>query len=768
MERLEGYVESVIFRNPENGYTVFGIESEGEEMTCVGTLPSVRAGEYIEVFGEYTTHPVYGTQMRVSSFLEKRPVGGAAVERYLSSGAVKGIGQTLAHRIVQKFGEDTFRIMEEEPERLAEVKGISLKMAQSFGAQMSDRRAERQAIVFLQENGVGPALSVRLYQTYGDEIYTIIRTNPYKIAEDLEGVGFRTADEIAARAGIEPGSAFRIRSGILYELSQASLEGHTFLPEEVLTYRSAQMLQVDPEKVRSEYMDLMMERKIVRKVVQTAQEADAPDSDAAGSGEGGSSGEAAQRREQVRMYAASFHTMETGTAQRLLQLNVTYDVPEEEILSRLSKIEAASERTMDPMQTRAVIEAARHGVFLLTGGPGTGKTTTINVLIRYFMQDGLAIALAAPTGRAAKRMSEMTGFTASTIHRLLEVSGAPGTISEFVRNEENPLEYDVIMIDEMSMVDISLMYALLKAVTVGTRLILVGDIDQLPSVGPGAVMKDILASGQFPSVSLTRIFRQAAQSDIVVNAHRINRGEEIALDNRSRDFFFLKRSDPQQILRVTLSLIMEKLPRYVNAEPSDIQVLSPMRKGVLGVSQLNEMLQKYLNPASPDKREKQYGDVLFREGDKVMQIRNDYQLAWEVRGKYGLVVKSGTGIFNGDIGIVREINEFASQMTVEFDDRKTVVYAYSQLDELEIAYAMTIHKSQGSEYPAVVLPLLGGPRMLLNRNLLYTAVTRAKRCVVIVGSEETFHEMVRNTSQQTRYSGLKEELQRQMPRMDPY
>lgn len=743
MESIEGYVESVIYRNAENGYTVFMVEADGEEVTCVGTIVPVQTGEYIEITGEYTTHPVYGTQMRVSSFREKQPVGSAAVERYLGSGAVKGIGQALAHRIVSAFGDETFRIMEDEPERLAEIRGISLRMAQNIGVQMADRRSERQAIVFLQELGVGPALSMKLYQEYGDEIYTIVRTNPYKIAEDLEGVGFKTADEIAARAGIEADSAFRIRSGVLYTLTMASLDGHTFLPQEELTARCAQLLQVTEDAVRDVYMDLMMERRIVRRVVPA---------------HGDQTSGTAWVPEQVRIYAASFHAMEQGTAQMLQRLNVTFDVPQEETDAFLAHLSQTSDLEPDEKQAQAVQEAARHGIFLLTGGPGTGKTTTINAMIRYFMAKGLQISLAAPTGRAAKRMSEMTGFEASTVHRLLEVSGAPGAGSQFGRDQDHPLDADVIIVDEMSMVDITLMYALLKAVTVGTRLILVGDIDQLPSVGPGSVMKDMLSSEAFSSVALTRIFRQAAQSDIVVNAHKINRGEEIVLDNQSRDFFFLKRYDTNQILRVTLSLIMEKLPRYVDAGPTDIQVLSPSRKGVLGVTSLNQVLQRYLNPPGPQKREKQYGDVLFREGDKVMQIRNNYKIEWEVRGKYDLPVKTGTGVFNGDIGIIREINDYASEMTVEFDDRRTVVYPYSNLDELEIAYAMTIHKSQGSEYPAVVIPLLGGPRMLLNRNLLYTAVTRAKKCVVIVGSEETFYTMVHNTAEQKRYSGLKEEI----------
>ena len=462
----------------------------------------------------------------------------------------------------------------------------------------------------------------------------------------------------------------------------------------------------------------------------------------------------------TQIYAITFYYMEANTAAMLKQLDVTYDVPDIEIEAAIRNIEKKTEMELDEHQVEAVKEAVRNGLLVITGGPGTGKTTTINTIIKYFELEGMDIFLAAPTGRAAKRMSETTGYEARTIHRMLELNGGmdTGSAAGFERNERNPLETDVIIIDEMSMVDISLMYSLLKAVVAGTRLILVGDVNQLPSVGPGSVLKDIIDSGAFHTVKLTKIFRQASTSDIIVNAHKINNGEEVSLDNKSMDFFFLKRYDADKIINVTLQLIKQKLPKFVNATEYDIQVLTPMRKGLLGVERLNGILQAYMNPADKSKREKEIRGSIFREGDKVMQIKNNYQIEWEIRTKFGLCVDKGMGIFNGDTGIIEEINDFAETMTISFDEGRKVEYPFKLLEELELAYAVTIHKSQGSEYPAVVIPLLSGPRMLMNRNLLYTAVTRAKKCVTIVGDEQTFYEMIQNNSQQRRYSGLRDRI----------
>ena len=730
MEKLAGYVEHIIYRNADNGYTVLNLVSGEAEITCVGIFSAIAEGENIEASGDYTDHPTYGKQFKVESFEEKAPEDEEAIERYLGSGAIRGIGLALAARIVRRFKADTFRIIEEEPERLAEVKGISERKAMEIADQVNEKRDLRQAMIFLQQYGITMNLAVKVYQQYGQEVYGIIRENPYRLADDIEGVGFRTADEIAVRVGIRMDSDFRIRSGILYVLLQASTEGHTYLPEEELTRRTGQLLEVGEEQIEKQYMDLAIERKIIMK----------------------------QGENQTQIYAASFYYMEANTATMLKQLNVSYDVPDLEIEKRVRIIEKQTGLELDEHQMTAVKEAVRNGLLIITGGPGTGKTTTINTIIKYFEMEGLDIFLAAPTGRAAKRMSETTGFEARTIHRMLELNGGVDGAAGFERNEQNPLETDVVIIDEMSMVDISLMHALLKAVAVGTRLILVGDVNQLPSVGPGSVLRDIIRSHECNVVMLTKIFRQASTSDIIVNAHKINQGEEVTLDNKSMDFFFLKRYDADVIISVVLQLIKQKLPKFVDATPYDIQVLTPMRKGLLGVERLNGILQRYLNPPSPQKREKEHGDILFREGDKIMQTRNNYQLEWEIRTKYGLSVDKGTGVFNGDMGIVREINDFAETMTVEFDEGRMVEYPYKLLDELELAYAITIHKSQGSEYPAVVIPLLSGPSMLMNRNLLYTAVTRARKCVTLVGNEVTFEQMVQNTSQQKRYSGLCDRL----------
>lgn len=728
METLSGYVEHIVFQNSDNGYTVLNLVSGEEEVTCVGIFHGVGEGETLELAGEYTEHPSYGRQFKMQSFQVKSPEDILSIERYLGSGAIKGIGAALAARIVRKFKEDTFRIIEEEPERLAEVKGISERKAMEIAEQVEGKRELRQAMIFLQQYGISQTLSVKIYQTYGQELYTILKENPYRLADDIQGVGFRIADEIAGRIGIHTDSDFRVRSGIQYTLVQAATEGHTCLPEQVLTQRAGELLGLASEHIEKHYMDLAIEKKVMIKEMEGTR----------------------------FLYAARYYYMELNTASMLGRLDLSYDVPEIEIKSRIRAIEKSTGMELDELQAQAVIEAVCNGTVVITGGPGTGKTTTINTIIRYFEMEGMDIFLAAPTGRAAKRMSETTGFEAKTIHRMLELNGGMEGEAGFERNEQNPLEADVIIVDEMSMVDISLMHSLLKAVVEGTRLVLVGDVNQLPSVGPGSVLRDIIDSERFHVVRLTKIFRQAAQSDIVVNAHKINRGEEVALDNKSMDFFFLKRYDANVIISVVIQLIQQKLPKFVEAEPFDIQVLTPMRKGLLGVERLNNILQRYLNPPDGGKKEKEHGDMVFREGDKVMQVKNNYQLEWEIRSRYGLAIDKGMGVFNGDMGKIRSIDDYQEIVTVEFEEGRLVDYAFKQLDELELAYAITIHKSQGSEYPAVVIPLLTGPRMLMNRNLLYTAVTRAKRCVTLVGNERTFQGMIGNVSEQKRYTGLKD------------
>ena len=740
-ECVTGYIDHIIFRNEDNGYTVFvmkGVKGE-EELTCVGNFPVISQGATIEASGSYINHHVYGKQFQITSFAEKMPEDALAMERYLGSGAIKGIGAALAARIVRHFGEDTLRVVEEEPERLAEVKGISEKKAREIAAQTAEKADMRKAMMFLQKYGISLNLGAKIYQKYGDSVYSVLQENPYRLADDISGVGFKIADEIAGRIGIHTDSDYRIRSGMMYTLLQASGEGHVYLPQEELFGRASVLLGVDPSYMEKHLMDLAMERKVVLK----------------------------EDGESVLVYPSRFYYLELNTARMLKELNILCPEDEGFVQRRISQIEKETGTILDEMQKKAVTEAASHGLFILTGGPGTGKTTTINAIIRFFEGEGVELRLAAPTGRAAKRMTETTGYEAQTIHRLLELNGLPeeereGQAVHFEGSAENPLDADVIIIDEMSMVDIHLMHSLLLAVTAGTRLILVGDENQLPSVGPGNVLRDIIRSGEFSVVELKKIFRQASESDIVVNAHKINRGEQVTLSNKSRDFFFLKRQDADIIIRVVIALIQEKLPRYVEAKPFDIQVLTPMRKGLLGVERLNQILQRYLNPPDPSKKEKELGQGLFREGDKVMQIRNNYQLEWEIRGRYGIPVDKGVGVFNGDTGILKSINDFSETAEVEFEDGRCAEYSFKQLEELELAYAVTIHKSQGSEYPAVVIPLLSGPRMLLNRNLLYTAVTRARKCVTLVGSEETFREMINNEKQQRRYSSLdvrlKEEL----------
>ena len=649
----------------------------------------------------------------------------------IGSGAIKGVGAALAARIVRRFKEDTFRIIEEEPERLAEIKGISERKAQEIAEQTEEKRELRQAMIFLQNYGISLTLAVKIYQTYQLDMYRIIQENPYKLAEDVTGVGFKIADKIAHKVGIHMDSDFRIRSGILYVLQQASLEGHTYLPKELLTRRACELLEVDADAIEKHYMDMTIDRKLVMK----------------------------QTEDQVQIYASTFYYMELNVAVMLRELNVKYDFSETAVEQRIRKIEELSDLKLDEMQHIAVVEAVRSGLLVITGGPGTGKTTTINTIIQFFESEGMDISLAAPTGRAAKRMSETTGYEAKTIHRLLEISGGMDEHAGFERNEQNPLETDVLIIDEMSMVDITLIHNLLKAVVAGTRVILVGDVNQLPSVGPGCVLKDIIDSHACNVVRLNRIFRQASESDIIVNAHKINRGEPVILDNKSRDFFFLKRYDANVIISICIQLIQHKLPKYVNAEPFDIQVLTPMRKGLLGVERLNMILQQYLNPPDAKKAEHEHGQTIFRVGDKVMQIKNNYQAEWEVRSRYNIPIEKGLGVFNGDMGLVREINTFSETLTVEYEEGRMVEYPFKELDQLELAYAITIHKSQGSEYPAVIIPLLTGPRMLMNRNLLYTAVTRARKCVTLVGDEKAFYNMEANVNEQKRYSGLRDRLE---------
>ena len=727
-ETINGYVEKIVYRNTENGYTVVNISVEGDDVVCTGYFSDITEGDQIIAEGSFVEHKQYGIQFTVTSYEIKEPETSVAMEKYLGSGIIKGVGPALSAKIVKKFGDETFNIIEREPERLAEIKGITEKKAIEIGSQFEEKKEFRNAMIFLNQYGVSNALAMKIYKEYGIKVMKIVRENPYRLADDIAGVGFKTADEIALRMGFSPESSMRMKAGISFALSMAASNGHTYLLYEDLYEESKRLLGISEAEFESDIYELTIERKIVLKEVKGER----------------------------RVYNNNLYYMELTVARKLLDLNAKSENNYKVMEAKVKEVEAKTGIKLGDLQRKAVYEAVESGLVIITGGPGTGKTTTINAIIKLFEMQNMEILLAAPTGRAAKRMTETTGMEAQTIHRLLELNGNPeeGGSMRFERNELNPLEADVIIIDEMSMVDIYLMYSLLKAVTVGTRLILVGDVNQLPSVGPGKVLKDIISSEKFNVVRLSEIFRQAAESDIITNAHKINAGQSIRLDNKSKDFFMLSMSSSIQIQRALVSLIAEKLPPYVNATKYDIQVLTPSRKGELGVENLNKILQQYINPPAPGKREKQWGEVIFRENDKVMQIKNDYQMEWKIVTKKGLTIKEGSGVFNGDCGIIREINEFAGTVTVEFDEGKLVEYTGATLEELELAYAITIHKSQGSEYPAVIIPLLNAPRPLLNRNLLYTAVTRARKCVTIVGSENSVNEMIQNESEMKRNSGL--------------
>lgn len=737
MEQIEGIVENIIYQNKDTGYTVLELSTGKELLTSVGSFNSISVGENICVKGEYVNHPLYGKQLKAISFKASIPNDIVSLERYLSSGAIKGVGPSIAHKIIQTFKDDTKRVIEEEPELLSKIKGISGKKAQDIAYQFEEKRDLRDAMIFLSQYGINGTLAVKLYKVYEDEIYYIIKQNPYKLSEDVRGIGFKTADEIARKVGIEKDSEFRIKSAVEYILYLNAEKGNTYMKVMDLFNETKFLLDIE---IENDYFETLLSNMVIDRRIKIEHSTD--------------------------VYLNYYYKVEAEVAKRLLSINASVaDLNYEKSTAEdFEKFFKEKNILLDEMQLLFIKKSIENGVSILTGGPGTGKTTTINGIIQFFGAKNLKISLAAPTGRAAKRMSEATGYEAKTIHRLLEVNGVvndkdASSHGEFLRNEENPLETDVVIVDEMSMVDISLFNSLLKAIPLNCRLVMVGDIDQLPSVGPGNVLHDIIASERFSTVKLEKIFRQAMESDIVKNAHKVNNGEKIKLDNKSSDFFFIEESDAMHITARIWRLLSQKLPKYVDAKTSDIQVITPMKKGNLGTYKLNEDLQRALNPKAINKKEYELPNgKILREHDKVMQNKNDYKLDWIIKGMYDIPIETGKGVFNGDIGEVIEIDKLNKKVEVLYDENRYVKYDFTDLDEIELAYAITIHKSQGSEYPAIVIPILDVPRLLSNRNLLYTAITRAKKCVVIVGSEKALNYMIQNKNEVRRQTGLCEKL----------
>ena len=729
---LTGTVKAIIYRSEDTGFTVLELTDEtGEDMTAIGEMPLAGVGERVELTGQWTEHKTYGHQFRAETCKTLAPATLTALKNYLASGLIKGVGESIAQAIVQTFGMETLDVLEKEPARLVEVPGIGQIRAQTIGASYGAQLGLRDIMLGLQKYGVTIGQAMKLYKIYGELCLAKIEENPYRLIDDVEGIGFKTADAIARNGGVEPDAPYRLRAGLKYTLQWARQEGHTYLPREKLVEVAAGLLQADIAPVERTLTELLLEGQLIQEQLP---------------GEDG-------------IFLPGMFRTEQDCALRLLRLQgqSALDNPFFRPKAQIARLEQQLDITLAPAQRQAVELALKAGALVITGGPGTGKTTILRFVITLLEEMGTEYALCAPTGRAAKRMGEATGRDASTIHRLLEYSYGEGG---FGRNAENTLLADVVIVDEMSMVDVPLMAALLRALAPGTRLIMVGDSDQLPSVGPGNVLRDMVDSGQIPVVRLTEIFRQSGRSAIVTNAHRINEGQMPILEGLE-DFGFEPMEEQEAVIRRLIALNSGKAAKLGAQEPlQDIQVLAPMKKGPLGVYNLNKRLQEALNPPAHKKKERKYGDVVFREGDKVMQIKNDYRLAW-TRSLPHQPPEMGEGVYNGDLGTIMSIDLYEQTLEVLFDDGRSAVYSFSMLEELELAYCISIHKSQGSEFPIVLLPLLGGPPMLLNRNLLYTAVTRARHMVCILGRQSCIQQMVRNNQVKRRYSGLARFLCRQ-------
>jgi len=726
MSEIQGIIGDVVFHNEDNGYIIAHLNDNKQQITVVGIVPYISEGQNLKLKGEWVKHPQFGKQFKITNCEEIIPSSLIGIEKYLASGVIQGIGPVTAKKIVQRFGEDTMNILDNEIERLKEIDGVGQKKIQLIFESYSKQREVKNIMIFLQTYGVTPSQCVKIYKKYGADSIKVVQDNPYVLTETIAGVGFKIADKIARSLGIDKESPFRIQSGINYVVNEFCAMGNTYMPIDKLYKESRNILGVTDEEIEKNVYDNVLQGKLK---VENIEEEDC-------------------------VFTMPFYYCELGITKKIITLSVEkYDELEIDIEDKIKKFEEEKHIQFATSQKTAICGAMENSIEVITGGPGTGKTTIINCIIEVFEEAGMKVFMAAPTGRAAKRMTEATGREAKTIHRLLELGVGGDDGSQFFKSEESPLNCDVLIVDEASMIDIMLMNNLLKAITIGTRLIIVGDVDQLPSVGPGNVLRDIIESNCVKVVKLKEIFRQARESMIIVNAHKINSGEMPILNKKDKDFYFIENNEPEKILGSIISLINTRLPNFNKQwdKMKNIQILSPMRKGILGIENLNEKLQEILNPKSKNKKEKEYRNTIFRVGDKVMQIKNNYAMKWH---KMSAKAEDGTGIFNGDVGYVEDINEDNENVIVIFDDDKRVEYEGIYLDELTLAYAITIHKSQGSEFEVVIMPMFMGPPLLMNRNLLYTGITRAKNMVVLVGTVKAIGFMKDNNRSFERYSAL--------------